>query len=140
MLQGSCRDCASGLLLDTLRKLPHLTLPILLRPLVLHVRDIHDVHGFLRAKEFVGLLLAVTGVLPDHKVGRLDVGADMAELESGEALDQRAGVARQAPLDLFGHPVSARAESDRDAIGSKHDLLRHIESEGADNLLPSSVR
>ena len=84
----------AALFLDLGSELFDLGLPGHERRLVVHVGDIHDVHVLLRGKELIGLLLAVASVLADYQVARLDVGADLAQLKAGKALDERAGVAR----------------------------------------------
>ena len=88
----------------------------------------------MRGKELVGLFLAVAGVLTHHQVTRLNVGADLAQLKAGKALDERTGVARQVLLDLVRCPVGTRAQAHRDAIAGKHDLLGHVDAERTDDL------
>ena len=100
----------------------------------MHVGNIHDVHVLLRGKELVGLLLAIAGVLADYQVARLDVGADLAQLKAGKALDERASVARQVLLDFVGCPVGTRAQAHGDAVAGKHDLLGHVHTERTDDL------
>ena len=100
----------------------------------MHVGNIHDVHVLLRGKELVGLLLAIAGVLAYHQVTRLNVGADLAQLKAGKALDKRTGVARQVLLDLIGCPIGTRAQAHGDAVTGKYDLLGHVDAERTDDL------
>ena len=133
-LQALGRNLDAALFLDLGGKLFNLGLPGHERRLVVHVGDIHDVHVLLRGKELVSLLLAIAGVLADYQVARLDVGADLAQLKAGKALDERASVARQMLLDLVGRPVGTRAQANGDAIAGKHDLLGHVHTERTDDL------
>lgn len=89
---------------------------------------------FCVAKKLVGLLLAIAGVLAHHQVTRLNVGADLAQLKAGKALDERTGVARQVLLDLVGCPVGTRAQAHGNAVTGKYDLLGHVHAKAANNL------
>ena len=100
----------------------------------MYVGNIHDVHVLLRGKKLVGLLLAVAGVLAHHQVARLNVGADLAQLKAGKALDERAGVARQVLLDLIGCPIGTRAQAHGNTVTGKYDLLGHVHAERTDDL------
>ena len=108
-LQTLGRNLDATLFLDLGGELLDLGLPGHERRLVVHVGNIHDVHVLLRGKELVGLLLAIAGVLAHHQVTRLNVGADLAQLKAGKALDKRTGVARQVLLNLIGCPIGTRA-------------------------------
>ena len=133
-LQTLGRNLDATLFLDLVGELLDLGLPGHERRLVVYVGNIHDVHVLLRGKELVGLLLAVAGVLAHHQVARLNVGADLAQLKAGKALDERAGVARQVLLDLIGCPVGTRAQTHGDTVAGKYDLLGHVDAERADDL------
>ena len=133
-LQALGRNLDAALVLDLGRELLDLGLPGHERRLVVHVGDIHDVHVLLRGKELVGLLLAIAGVLAHHQVARLNVGADLAQLKAGKALNERTGVARQMLLDLVGRPVGTRAQAHRNAVTGKYDLLGHVDAERTDDL------
>ena len=133
-LQALGRNRDAALFLDLGSELLDLGLPGHERRLVVHVGNIHDVHILLRGKELVGLLLAIAGVLAYHQVTRLNVGADLAQLKAGKALDERAGVARQMLLDLVGRPVGTRAQTNGNAVTGKYDLLGHVDAEAANNL------
>ena len=97
----------------------------------MHVGNIHDVHVLLRGKKLISLLLAIAGVLAHHQVTRLNVGADLAQLKAGKALDKRTGVARQVLLDLVRCPVGTRAQAHRNTVTGKYDLLGHVDAERA---------
>ena len=133
-LQTLGRNRDAALFLDLSSKLFDLGFPGHERRLVVYVGNIHDVHVLLRGKELVGLLLAIAGVLAHHQVARLNVGADLAQLKAGKALDERAGVARQMLLDLVGRPVGTRAQAHRNAVTGKYDLLGHVDAERTDDL------
>ena len=100
----------------------------------MYVGNIHDVHVLLRGKKLVGLLLAIAGVLAHHQVARLNVGADLAQLKAGKALDKRTGVAGQVLLDLIGCPIGTRAQTHGDTVAGKYDLLGHVDAERTDDL------
>ena len=89
---------------------------------------------FCVAKKLVGLLLAIAGVLAYHQVTRLNVGADLAQLKAGKALDERTSVARQVLLDLIGCPIGTRAQAHGNSVTGKHNLLGHVDAEAANNL------
>lgn len=133
-LQALGRNLDAALFLDLGGKLFNLGLPGHERRLIVHVGDIHDVHVLLRGKELVGLLLAIAGVLAYHQVTRLNVGADLAQLKAGKALDERAGVAGQMLLDLVGRPVGTRAQAHGNAVAGEHNLLGHVDAERAHDL------
>ena len=133
-LQTLGRDLDAALFLDLGGELLDLGLPGHERRLVVYVGNIHNVHVLLRGKELVGLLLAIAGVLAYHQVTRLNVGADLAQLKAGKALDKRTGVARQVLLDLIGCPIGTRAQAHGDAVTGKHDLLGHVHAERTDDL------
>ena len=133
-LQTLGRNLDATLFLDLGGELLDLGLPGHERRLVVHVGNIHDVHVLLRGKELVGFLLAIAGVLAHHQVTRLDVGADLAQLKAGKALDKRTGVARQVLLDLVRCPIGARAQANGNAVTGKHDLLGHVHAERTDDL------
>ena len=133
-LQALGRNLDAALFLDLGGKLFNLGFPGHERRLVVHVGDIHDVHVLLRGKELVGLLLAIAGVLADYQVARLDVGADLAQLKAGKALNERAGVARQVLLDLVRCPIGTRAQAHGNAVTGKYDLLGHVDAERTDDL------
>ena len=128
-LQTLRRNRDAALFLDLGGELLDLGLPGHERRLVVYVGNIHDVHVLLRGKELVGLLLTVAGVLAYHQVTRLNVGADLAQLKAGKALDKRTGVARQVLLDLIGCPIGTRAQAHGNAVTGKHDLLGHVHAE-----------
>ena len=109
--------------------------PLKLGVLVADMRHVHDVHGLELGELLVGLLLAIAGVLANHKVGALDVGAHATQLEAHEALDERAGVARHVPLGILGRPLGTSAEANLHGARGSHDLLGHVEAEAADDLL-----
>ena len=133
-LQTLGRNLDATLILDLGSELLNLGLPGHERRLVVHVGDIHHIHVLLRGKELVGLLLAVAGVLADYQVARLDVGADLAQLKAGKALNERTGVARQMLLDLIGRPIGTGAQTHGNAVTGKHDLLGYIDAERTDDL------
>ena len=130
-LQTLRRNRDAALFLNLGGKLFNLGLPGHERRLVVHVGNIHDVHVLLRGKKLVGLLLAIAGVLAYHQVTRLDVGADLTQLKAGKALDKRTSVARQVLLDLVRCPIGTRAQTNRNAVTGKHDLLGHVHTERA---------
>ena len=100
----------------------------------MYIGNIHDVHVLLRCKELVGLLLAIAGVLAHHQVTRLNVGANLAQLKAGKALDERAGIARQVLLDLIGCPIGTRAQTHGDTVAGEHNFLGHVDAERTDDL------
>lgn len=89
---------------------------------------------FFAWQKLVGLLLAIAGVLAYHQVTRLNVGADLAQLKAGKALDKRTSVARQVLLDLVRCPIGTRAQTNGNAVTGKHDLLGHVDAERAHDL------
>ena len=133
-LQTLRRNLDVTLFLDLGGELLDLGLPGHERRLVVYVGNIHDVHVLLRGKELVGLFLAVAGVLTHHQVTRLNVGANLAQLKAGKALDKRTGVARQVLLNLVRCPVGTRAQTHRDTVAGEHDLLGYVDAEAANNL------
>ena len=133
-LQTLRRNRDAALFLDLGGELLDLGLPGHERRLVVHVGNIHDVHVLLRGKELISLLLAIAGVLAHHQVTRLNVGADLAQLKAGKALNERTGVARQVLLDLIGCPIGTRAQAHGDAVTGKYDLLGHVHAERTDDL------
>ena len=128
------RNRDAALFLDLGGELLDLGLPGHKRRLVVYVGNIHDVHVLLRGKELVGFLLAVAGVLAYHQVTRLNVGADLAQLKAGKALDERTSVARQVLLDLVGRPIGTRAQTHGDTVAGEHNLLGHVDAEAAHDL------
>ena len=133
-LQTLGRNLDAALFLDLGGEFLDLGLPGHERRLVVHVGNIHDVHVLLRCKELVGLLLAIAGVLAYHQVTRLNVGADLAQLKAGKALDKRTGVARQVLLDPIGCPIGTRAQTHGDTVAGKYDLLGHVHAERTHDL------
>ena len=133
-LQALGRNLDAALFLDLGGELLDLGLPGHERRLVVYVGNIHDVHVLLRGKELVSFLLAIAGVLAYHQVTRLNVGADLAQLKAGKALDKRAGVARQVLLDLIGCPIGTRAQTHGDTVAGEHNLLGHVDAERAHDL------
>ena len=88
----------------------------------------------MRGKELVGLLLAIAGVLAYHQVTRLNVGADLAQLKAGKALDERTSVAWQVLLNLIGCPIGTRAQTHGNAVTGKYNLLGNVHAERTDDL------
>jgi len=98
------------------------------------VHDIQVLHqGF---QDLIGLLLAVTGILPDDDVACLQIGAHLAQLEAEGGFDEGAGVPRQDRFRPGEIELRPGAQPHGHPIDGQDQLLRNEDAIGADDLSP----
>ena len=125
----------AGNFIDRCLEVLYLFDPELLVPLTFHLGDFHDVGRDITVKQFPGFLFGVAGGLAIDQIHGLEVGADLADLETEGGFDHRTDIARQNLLCIGNRALSAAAQADTDTTCRYDQLFRHIDAEGADNRL-----
>ena len=127
-------DGVAGEFLHLFRKFGNLILPLEDVLLPLHLGHVHDVQGHILTEDLIGFLLAVAGGLAHVHVRNAEEGAGPAQACAHAGLDEGAGALGQYGL-AAGHPeLAAAAQAGNDAVCRHDHLVRHIDTERAEDL------